>query len=561
MSQSRSQLRRSSDLVPSEPTVDRCKSKIIRRGAIIDKVALFLWPHFPNPSSTTVVHGPSGTGKTLVVRTIAAELQQEIDNGLRFGQDPQSTAGAAASSYIDCRECLTIRQLSLKINLELLKAIRYFPEDSDNLRQEAPGRTPARYAQSDDDTVSAGRLQNLLEDRVTTAGRLTLILDHIDSHRDAGLRLARTLSTIVSQVPGLALMLVLNHPPSSLGLSNCAHIYLPPYTKRQLHDIVLKVYPVLLSDPSDFHPAQPLEQTSDDYFVYSRFLSALYDSLGRSATPDLPGFLRLVWVLYPRFVEPIMSGLIPARDFGRLLVRQRSLFQSEAVLLPSISFEAIRPDLDGDHVEEDLGSDGLDDEPGQATDLDDEPGQATDLPPSVQSELSLPAVSLVLLTAAYLAAHTPPRKDVTHFSRSSDSTRRRRKGGGPRTPQRRTSNNPGALSSAPPSGPASFTLERMFAIFHALLQNIDDEVQGGLVDGAGSITSVGHADIQSQVAYLAAVRLIIRAGNTAVSAHQSSLDSCVAGKWRINTALDHQMIRGAARKIGVEIEDFVDDQR
>ena len=541
------------ELIPPEDAIQRCTARVPCRDGPISKTATLLWPWFPSPS-TTVIHGSAGTGKTLAVRALLTELQSAVDEALSYGSS--TTQSSPAYAYIDCRECLTVRHLSLRISTELQEAADVVATDRSNPGgtrangRDRPSSTTSHYTQIDDDSLSVGRLQSLLRRRPNSAGRFTLVLDHADSQREINRSFLLTLSEMVSQIPNLSLSLVLNSASAPTKLASYPHLYFPIYTKEQILHIVDIRYPLTLKDPSGPSPVQPQDRASDDHFVFTRFLSALWDSLGSSTAATLPAFLRLVRALYPTFVSPIASGQVGPRDFTRLLVRQRGLFQSEAILLPSIH----------------LGPTALvDDEDDEVSDGEDEHyEQDSSAALTIQSELSLAPTALLLLTAAYLASHTPPRRDITHFSGTSDPGRRRRRGGRPvRTQKRKLSGSADMKSNASlVSGPVSSTLERLFAIFHALVRNLedDDANRSGLMAEAGAVASVGRADVQSQFAQLAALRLVNRAGHTAVAvAHASGLDGIAMGKWRINAAVDYNMIRGAGRKVGVEVEDYVDE--
>ena len=82
----------------------------------------------------------------------------------------------------------------------------------------------------------------------------------------------------------------------------------------------------------------------------------------------------------------------------------------------------------------------------------------------------------------------------------------------------------------------------MLAIFHAV------GIDAGLA-ASGSTTTV-TADIPMAIATLASLRLVVR---TNASVGADVLDA--GAKWKVNVGWE--VVRGVARSVGVEVEDFV----
>ena len=59
---------------------------------------------------------------------------------------------------------------------------------------------------------------------------------------------------------------------------------------------------------------------------------ALWESFGRSIARDLLNFRRLAEKLWKPFISSIQDGTYGVRDFPKLMIAKRQLFQSESVL-------------------------------------------------------------------------------------------------------------------------------------------------------------------------------------------------------------------------------------
>ena len=139
----------------------------------------------------------------------------------------------------------------------------------------------------------------------------------------------------------------------------------------------------------------------------------------------------------------------------------------------------------------------------------------------------LPYYSKFLLLSSYLASYNPSRLDVQFFTKASDKRKRRRgggaigSGGGRKSQVRKIQRRL--------LGPQPFLLERMLAIFHAIVR---DPV-------ASSV------DLQTQIATLTSLRLLVRA-----SASGDPLEA--GGKWRVNVGWEY--VKGLARSVKFEVE-------
>jgi len=220
--------------------------------------------------------------------------------------------------------------------------------------------------------------------------------------------------------------------------------------------------------------------------------------------------------LWPKFVRPILDGTHSAKEFSKVMVVSKYLFQDETALVPSILFE---PRTSNGALLPHMKSQGM--------------------------ASQLPYYSRLLLVAAYFASHNKPATDQLFFMKGA-AAKRRKKGGG--TAKSRTSLSKHRKISRKLLGPQAFILERMLAIFHAIL--IDADGRGKYSKARGANEVAGSSDVQMAIATLVSLRLIIKTSNSG--------DVLEAGsKYRV--AVNWDVIRVVARSVGVEPEDYLDD--
>jgi origin recognition complex subunit 5 len=162
----------------------------------------------------------------------------------------------------------------------------------------------------------------------------------------------------------------------------------------------------------------------------------------------------------------------------------------------------------------------------------------------------LPFYTRLLLIASYLASFNPPKTDITHFMKSAVA-RRRKKGGG--TALTKKSNLKHRKISRKLLGAQTFVLERMLAIFGCLKEDAYassySRRRGKRTTGDREDVS-GSADIQTAVATLASLRLLIKVGGA------NTVDNLDGGcKYRVAVGWD--VVRGIGRSVGIEVEDYL----
>jgi origin recognition complex subunit 5 len=139
-------------------------------------------------------------------------------------------------------------------------------------------------------------------------------------------------------------------------------------------------------------------------YLWPKYCSAVWDAIGKAAARDLRSFRNVCDRLWRPFVQPIIDGQFGTRDFSKLLVSRKALFQSEEALSGNVG--ASQPTQQSLVITKRKG-------------LDD-----------------LPYYAKFLLCAAYLASFNPARQDSIYFMKSSDRKRRRRGGAAPGRPSK-----------------------------------------------------------------------------------------------------------------------------
>lgn len=112
-----------------------------------------------------------------------------------------------------------------------------------------------------------------------------------------------------------------------------AHISFPPYTKDESLQILSLSAPAIFLTPIDPDINYTDEEHEEDSkWVWNRFCGVVWDSIGKGAARDLVKLRRACEKLWRPFVQPVVDGTFGTRDFSRLLVNRRALFQGETAL-------------------------------------------------------------------------------------------------------------------------------------------------------------------------------------------------------------------------------------
>lgn len=115
------------------------------------------------------------------------------------------------------------------------------------------------------------------------------------------------------------------------------HIHFPSYTRNEaIHILALSapsLYPANIPLPPDYSPAM---HAADTAWLWPRFLSTVWDALAKNTARDIPSFRELAESLWPQFTASIVAGTHGPREFSKVLVARRALFQDESVLVQRV---------------------------------------------------------------------------------------------------------------------------------------------------------------------------------------------------------------------------------
>ncbi|KAL2066709.1 hypothetical protein VTL71DRAFT_2781 [Oculimacula yallundae] len=440
-----------------------------------------------------VLHGLEATGKTAITKALLEQLSNSSAKGQRNGTKHSSNLRYAV---VKSAECISGRHLLEQTVGAVAKSVEW---------KENVGRCE-NLAQL---AVELGRLVNSWTafEEEDGDGKFVLVFDGIDRQRDAPATLLQALARLGEIIPNLTTIFIVTSPrPNFLHIPGVPHIAFPAYTKPELLQIIGLTTPTL-------------ELPKETKEVWSRYCSAVWDSLSKHSGRDIMSFRSVCLRLWPRFIKPILDGQLNPSPFSKLLLANRSLFQSDTALVHNIVSD-----------------------PSTSAAIQHNPKSNTAKYTGIGAQL--PYFSRLLLVAAYLASFNPPKTDITFFMKAA-SSKRRKKGGGTAL----TKGRPGVTKHRKIArkllGPQAFVLERMLAIFHAIKEDSDAR-------GRGKIRTEGSADVQMAVTTLASLRLLVKMGSV------NSVDVLDAGT-KYKVAVGWEVIRGIARSVGVEAEDYLAD--
>ncbi|OJD13245.1 hypothetical protein AJ78_06283 [Emergomyces pasteurianus Ep9510] len=363
----------------------------------IRQLVFLLSPALPSPPAI-IIHGPQDSGKSSVLTALLTAYNMELDMN---GYPEAKHSGILPYAVVKCAECITVRHLLGKIVSVVISgacASAVFPNEDARRVWEEDIRARTRC-----DHVSS--LPSVLRDTLDSVGcgKFVLVLDGIDGLREGGQMLLAALGRLGELVQSICVVFVMKTSPRPLSLqvAGIPHVHFPPYSRNEAISILASSQP-----PQLFGLPTEVAQK-----IYPPFISTVYDSLIGPTASTIPVFRSACEKLWPRFVSPITNNEKPPGvnprvqwDFSRLLVRNRALFQhqGEEVLVHHI----------------------INDESRALTTNTTTPTSSIPLPVSKASSPfpSLPYLPTLILTAAFLAAHIPPRLDTIFFSKFSSSS-------------------------------------------------------------------------------------------------------------------------------------------
>ncbi|EPE27128.1 P-loop containing nucleoside triphosphate hydrolase [Glarea lozoyensis ATCC 20868] len=453
------------------------------------------------PCRNVVLYGLHATGKTAITRAILEKLSSPPtqQNGTQ-NEHLDDNEDELRYAIIKSAECITARHLLEQTIASVAKATEWEGELSAcpnvaHLVVEV-GKMINKWTDSDDDR---------------SRRRLVLVFDGIDHQREITPTFLPALGRMGEIISNLTIVYIVTAPrPNFLHLHGVPHIHFPSYTKAELLQIISTI------TPNPELPSGPEDTKS----VWTKFCPAIYDTLNKHSGRDIVSFRSTCLLLWPKFIQPILDGTYYPTPFSRLLVANRTLFQNDSILLPSIIALAPNPTTN--------------------TTTTKLPALATQLPFHTR----------LLLIASYLASFNPPKTDMTHFMKSAIA-RRRKKGGG--TALTRKSAPKHRKISRKLLGAQTFVLDRMLAIFSCLKEDAYvsayNRKRGMRRTGEREDVS-GSADIQTAIATLASLRLLVKMGAA------NAVDYLDGGcKYRVAVGWD--VVRGIGRSVGLEVEDYL----
>ncbi|EME47099.1 hypothetical protein DOTSEDRAFT_122613 [Dothistroma septosporum NZE10] len=431
------------------------------------QLAALLSPTLPSPSSL-VVYGARATGKSSIAKAYleASKLQHAI---------------------IRCQECITGRHLLEKTVGVVHDVLQADHKDGD-------GR--ANSGRCENLSALTVHLQRMLKER----NKFVLVFDGVDKQREAPPTLLPALARLGEVVPQLTVLIIVRHPlPRFLHQPGVPHIHFTPYSRAQsIHIVARMPQDIFVEVPPDEMDYDDETHEEDKAWLWRRFCAAVWDALAQNAARDLVAYRGACHKLWRPFVAPVIKGDFGTRDFSRLLVAQRRLFQDESVLLESIFAK---------------------------------PERVLAVPRSKTNDL--PYYAKWTLVSAYLASFNPARMDALYFMKSTERKRRKKGGGTARSGGRpsQTRKIPRHLLAA-----SAFTLDRLLAILHAILP---DELRINI-------------DIYRQIATLSSLRLLVRAGGIGSGDFLEP-----GGKWRVGPMITWEHIQSIARGLDFNLIDYV----
>lgn len=399
---------------------------------------------------------------------------------------------------IKCRECITGRHLLERTAAAVHHSLHNGLENGD---------TPTFNGRCENLSALTVQLQRLLRNQ----GQFVLVFDGVDKQRDPPPTLLPALVRLGEFVPNLTTVLIVQYASAhALHRTGVPHIHFASYNRNQsIHILSQKPPPIFLETPPDELEYDDEQHDEDRKWLWPRFCAAVWDSLGQSVARDLVAFRDVCHKLWRPFIGPIVKGDFGTRDFSRLVVAQRRLFQDESVLLESILAE-----------------------PAKAT---QQQQQHPTTPTAKAKAHELPYYAKWLLIAAYLASFTPPKMDAVFFMKASER-KRRKKGGG--TSAR--TGRPSQTRKVPRHllAPSAFPLDRLLSILHAILPH----------DLRTTI------DEYTQIATLASLRLMARSGGIG-GMGGDPLER--GGKWRVGAQIGWDFVLGLARSVQFDVGEYV----
>lgn len=328
-----------------------------------------------------MLYGPTATGKTSIARDVLQVLN-------------------TPHTLVDSAECITGRHLFERTAAACLDAFG----DKDAIQGDND-----RYARTESLSALKVSLERILRNR----GKFVLVFDGIDRQKEAPPGLMAALARFGDHIPSLSVVFITRDPlPIELHQTGIAHMAFPAYEREEALEILgqwpLRTNLVQAGAEPESHDTGP---GADDIWLWTRFCEAVWDSQAKFAGRDIVSFEAITRKLWQPFVTPIINGIYGPRDFSKLIVARRMLFQSEDMLHEEVVYAR----SSSPSVEKALAAQPHEPQIRKA--------------PRRTAIYEMPYYSKYLLCAAYLASYHTPRTDSIYFMKAAERKRRRRGGG------------------------------------------------------------------------------------------------------------------------------------
>ncbi|KAG4304509.1 hypothetical protein PORY_002219 [Pneumocystis oryctolagi] len=393
------------------------------------------------------------------------------------------TSLEANFAWIDCKDCFSLRILLERTIYQLKKLI-------------APN-IPFESLNSDDLTTFTVTIQNIFL-KANWTNNVILIFDHIEQLHYFKVSVPIIVLLKLSElsfIPWITTVLITTSLDNiTWGSYHVPIIYFPPYSKSEFLKIMC-IYEkslTLLSDTLKFEKENVIANT--DYInLWQKFCGILWDTFGSVIEGDFDLFFSISKKMWPIFIKPIEEGKANKKDIIKLykFSQKTPALSSSKIILEELSILTYY-----------------------------------DTPKSLKNTdiIDFSWISKHLTIASYLASYNSPSLDFNLFSKYKSSTKKRKK----------TKKSTSTMANQKLTGPKSFTLERMLAIFLAIQSDED----------------VLTSDIYNEIEILASLKILIRTSLTS-----DKLDS--TSRWKVNIGWD--FAQEIAKSINFGLEDYLID--
>ena len=454
------------------PNLSSVPAKSLKRTLQTSWLRILFCSTTPSPA-TSVLYGPQDAN---IIETLQAAFEQES-----IESDTLTKRCGLKYAIVKGRECLSQRQLLSKIWIESIKAY-------DALDEEEITQISYDGSRVDGLLVALEKLLQWRDEQKPAVNfhqdaKFVIVLEAISE-------LPFTGSSSTTNALLAALARLGQHPlmakhnvsiifvnyssrPVFLQKPGVTYLRFPAYIRAEMLSMAL-----LPDNAPIFAPESYVDSFDDGHWhtessrllgIYEQFVTTVYDTVIMPTTSDTLQLIDLCHLLWPRFIWPVIShepppGRARTWDFSRLLVKNRALFQHEA---ETLLVNRLHHGKRTAHTFEELAA---------ATDA---------APPQEPSQTSRPQPLLtfyatLVLTAAYLASHTPPKLDTLLFCRLTSNANTKRHRVKKSYHRRNLFPNPSdpSTAAAPSKSnsvldgraglPKPFLLERLLAILRAI---------------------------------------------------------------------------------------------